>query len=61
MPQWLHDCSGLSEITAEALLQVETRPRCVPADDGLMVFLRGVNLNPGADPTAFGLSELGEN
>ena len=48
--QWMHECSGLSEITAEALLQVETRPRCVPADEGLMVFLRGVNLNPGADP-----------
>jgi len=29
---------------------VETRPRCVATDDGLLIFLRGVNLNPGADP-----------
>jgi zinc transporter len=48
--QWMRESSGLSELTAEALLQAETRPRCIPADDGLMVFLRGVNLNPGADP-----------
>lgn len=48
--QWMRDSSGLSEITVEALMQAETRPRCVPADDGLMVFLRGVNFNPGADP-----------
>lgn len=48
--QWMYNCSGLSDITVEALMQPETRPRCVPADDGLMVFLRGVNLNPGADP-----------
>jgi zinc transporter len=48
--RWLHEESGLSELTVEALLQVETRPRCVSADDGLMIFLRGVNLNPGADP-----------
>ena len=48
--QWLRDNSGLSELTIEAMLQEETRPRCVPADGGLMLFLRGVNLNPGADP-----------
>ena len=48
--KWMHDCSGLSDITVEAMLQDETRPRCVPDDEALMVFLRGVNLNPGADP-----------
>jgi zinc transporter len=48
--QWMRDDSGLSELTVEALLQVETRPRCVTADEGLMILLRGVNLNPGADP-----------
>ncbi|MGD2137517.1 MAG: zinc transporter ZntB [Gammaproteobacteria bacterium] len=47
---WMWENSGLSELTVEALLQVETRPRCVSADEGLMLFLRGVNLNPGADP-----------
>jgi zinc transporter len=47
---WLYQQSGLSELTVAALIQVETRPRVVPADGGLMVFLRGVNLNPGAEP-----------
>jgi zinc transporter len=48
--EWMVKSSGLSALTVEALLQVETRPRCVMADGGLMLFLRGVNLNPGADP-----------
>ena len=48
--QWMNESSGLSELTVSALLAAETRPRCTPADNGLMVFLRGVNLNPGADP-----------
>ena len=48
--QWMQDYSGLTELTVEALLQAENRPRCVPLDAGLMIFLRGVNLNPGADP-----------
>jgi zinc transporter len=47
---WLYRQSGLSELTVAALTQTETRPRVVPADGGLMVFLRGVNLNPGAEP-----------
>ncbi len=48
--EWMHEESGLSSLTVDALLQAETRPRCVLADGGLMIFLRGVNLNPGADP-----------
>lgn len=47
---WMSAGSGLSAITVDALLAAETRPRCVGADNGLMIFLRGVNLNPGADP-----------
>jgi len=47
---WLYVHSGLSELTVEALKQTETRPRVVSADGGLMVFLRAVNLNPGAEP-----------
>jgi zinc transporter len=47
---WLYRQSGLSELTVAALVQLETRPRVVPADHGLMAFLRGVNLNPGAEP-----------
>lgn len=48
--EWMYRYSDLHELTVEALLQAETRPRCVAADDGLLMFLRGVNLNPGADP-----------
>ena len=48
--KWMRESSGLSELTVVSLLQTETRPRCVPADGGLMIFLRGVNLNPAADP-----------
>lgn len=33
-----------------ALLQADTRPRIVPHDNGYLLNLRGVNLNPGANP-----------
>lgn len=47
---WLRESSGLDPVTAEALVSEETRPRCLPVGDGLLVNLRGVNFNPGADP-----------
>lgn len=40
----------LPEIAAQALLQSETRPRCERLEDGLILNLRGVNLNPESDP-----------
>lgn len=46
--QWAN--AHLPEIAARALLQTETRPRCDRLDDGLVLNLRGVNLNPGASP-----------
>lgn len=48
--QWLREESGLDPIVAESLLADETRPRVQPIDDGMLVILRGVNLNPGAEP-----------
>lgn len=42
--------ANLPAIPAGALLQAETRPRCDPYEDGLIVNLRGVNLN--ADSSA---------
>ncbi|MGB8623837.1 MAG: CorA family divalent cation transporter, partial [Paracoccaceae bacterium] len=39
----------LPPIAASALLQAETRPRCDTLGDGLIVNLRGVNMNPGQD------------
>ncbi len=48
--RWLDEKSGLDEVVREALIAEETRPRSVATHDGLMLILRGVNLNPGADP-----------
>jgi zinc transporter len=33
----------------KALVEPETRPRCDPFEDGLILNLRGVNMNPGAE------------
>jgi zinc transporter len=46
---WLLEESGLEPLLAEALIADETRPRCASIADGLMISLRGVNSNPGAD------------
>lgn len=48
--QWVETQSGLDPITTDALLAEETRPRTFSTAQGLLVILRGVNLNPGADP-----------
>ncbi len=45
---WLKE--HLPEIVARALWQSETRPRCERLEDGLILNLRGVNLNPESDP-----------
>lgn len=47
---WLREKSGLTEITAEALLAEETRPRVFRGKKGVVAILRGVNTNPGASP-----------
>jgi len=48
--KWLAEESGLSPILCEALLAEETRPRILSSNEGLLLILRGVNCNPGADP-----------
>lgn len=47
---WLEREADLDPLIAEALLAEETRPRVLSVKAGLLVILRGVNLNPGADP-----------
>jgi len=47
---WLREESGLSEIFCEALLAEETRPRVASESHAVLLILRGVNCNPGADP-----------
>ncbi len=41
--------SRVPDVVHQALLQAETRPRCDRVDDGILINLRGVNLNPGSD------------
>lgn len=41
---------GLEPIVIEALRADETRPRCTVHGEGVLLNLRGVNLNPGAEP-----------
>lgn len=48
--RWLQQESGVDPVICEALLQEDVRPRVLAIEDSLLVILRGVNLNPGADP-----------
>jgi len=48
--QWLQNSAGLQDLVADALLVEETRPRATSIDDGLLIALRGINTNPGAEP-----------
>ncbi len=48
---WLRRESGLSAFACDLLLEENTRPRLLALPDHeLLLFLRGVNLNPGAEP-----------
>ncbi len=60
--QWLHlqcdidgvrdvlQSEGLSDNVIDTMIATETRPRALSYGDGVLVILRGVNTNPGADP-----------
>lgn len=50
LADWLMERSGIPEAACDALLTEETRPGSSHVGEGLLVVLRGVNLNPGADP-----------
>jgi zinc transporter len=47
---WLRKHSGLDEITVQALLSEDPRPRSAAFTEGSLIVLRGVNMNEGADP-----------
>ena len=47
---WLTEHSGLDEIAVAALTAEDTRPRATTHNGGLLVALRGVNMNPESDP-----------
>lgn len=42
--------AGLDSVVIDALLASDTRPRMVTHGQGMIVNMRGINLNPGADP-----------
>jgi zinc transporter len=46
---YLENDSGLDPLVAENLLAEETRPRALEIGGNLLINLRGVNLNPGAE------------
>lgn len=48
--RWLTKEAKLPAIAVDTLLAGETRPRSMVSDEGMLAVLRGVNMNPGADP-----------
>lgn len=49
--QWLRESSGLNEFACDLLLEENTRPRLLRLEgQELLLFLRAINLNPGAEP-----------
>jgi zinc transporter len=48
--EWLRRRAGMEKAAVDILLAGETRPRALALATGLVLVLRGVNLNPGADP-----------
>ncbi len=49
--RWLVDIAGLDPSVVSILLQEDTRPRAASYGEGVLLNLRGANLNPGAEPT----------
>ncbi|SMX41878.1 zinc transporter ZntB [Actibacterium lipolyticum] len=47
MATWVQE--HLPPVAANALVQAETRPRCDAHDGGIILNLRGVNMNPGQE------------
>jgi zinc transporter len=48
--EWLTRQPDISHNARNILLAGETRPRAIVEEDGLLVILRGINMNPGAVP-----------
>ena len=49
--KWLIERALLpSDFLVSALVAEDTRPRCLPLEEGMLLVLRGVNLNEHADP-----------
>jgi len=49
--EWLEGSGGIDPIIVGILFQEDTRPRAARYENGMLLNLRGANLNPGAEPT----------
>jgi len=47
---WVLGHTGIPPLAARALLAEETRPRVQERPEGVLINLRGIDLNPGAEP-----------
>ena len=47
---WLTNKSNIDSLAIDALLTEETRPRTTILNDSVLLALRGINLNPNANP-----------
>jgi len=45
---WARGHSGLDDTIVDAMMDPESRPRCLTHGQGALTMLRGVNMNPGA-------------
>jgi zinc transporter len=48
--QWIMQEADIPPVAAQALLADESRPRTTLHREGFLTIMRGLNLNPGADP-----------
>ena len=48
--KWLLEDGSIGDNVTSILLAEETRPRSLAVNDGLVVIMRGINMNPGAVP-----------
>jgi zinc transporter len=49
--EWLNTKAGVDPQVAKALTEYDTRPRCLVSDQGVLLILRGVNMDPKSEPT----------
>jgi zinc transporter len=47
---WIDGKSGIDRLMIEAMLDHDPRPRAVAHGEGLLLIIRGINLNQGAEP-----------
>jgi zinc transporter len=48
--EWLKNKGNLNVLICEAMLAKETRPRLMVSNNGLLIILRSINFQPGAEP-----------